>query len=171
MSTLNIVLLEPRIPQNVGNIGRTCAATGARLHLIEPLGFTIDDKKLKRAGLDYWAYLDVSYYSSLADFQQKNPDASCKYFTTKAETCYSDSHYPDNTFLFFGREDAGLPEELLIENREDCVRIPMKNGLRSLNIANSVAISVYETLRQWDFPDLVNKGQLHNYKWEDTEID
>ena len=171
MSTLNIVLVEPRIPQNVGNIGRTCAATGTRLHLIEPLGFEITDKKLKRAGMDYWKYLDVSYYSNLEDFFMKNPQAVCRYFTTKAETCYSDATYPDNSFLFFGREDAGLPETLLIKNKLDCVRVPMKNGLRSLNLANTVAIATYETLRQWNFPDLVNKGQLHEYNWEDIEID
>ncbi len=171
MSTLNIVLVEPRIPQNVGNIARTCAATGVRLHLVEPMGFSVDSKKLKRAGLDYWSHMDITYYTSVSDFFDKNPDATCKFFTTKAENCYSDVTYPDNTFLFFGREDAGLPEELLIEHRNDCLRIPMRNGLRSLNLSSSAAIAVYEVLRQWDFPELANKGTLHNYNWEDFSDD
>jgi len=135
------------------------------------MGFTIDDKKLKRAGLDYWHFLDITYYNSIEDFEQKNPNATCYYFTTKAEHRYTDVQYPDNTFLVFGREDAGLPETLLIEKRQWCVRMPMQKGLRSLNLSNAVAIGVYETLRQWDFPELESSGQLHNFRWEDIQID
>ena len=142
---LNIVLVEPQIPQNTGNIARTCAVTGARLHLIRPMGFTPDDKQLKRAGLDYWHYLDITYYDGLDDFFSKN-DGAYFYFSTKAVNTYSDVSYPDKCFLFFGREDAGLPEKLLFENKESCVRIPMRETLRSLNLSNSVAIGVYEVL-------------------------
>lgn len=171
MSMLNIVLVEPRIPQNVGNIARTCAATGARLHLVEPLGFSVDDTKLKRAGLDYWQYLDITYYTGMDDFYAKNPGAVCRYYTTKARRCYAGAEYPDNVYLVFGREDAGLPEELLVKHPESCIRIPMRGGLRSLNLSNAVAIGVYEALRCWDFPELLNKGQLHNYNWEDIDFD
>ena len=136
MSELNIVLVEPEIPQNTGNIARTCAATGARLHIIKPMGFTIDDKKLKRAGLDYWYLLDLTYYENLDDF--------------------------------FGKETKGLPEELLLEHPDECVRIPMIDDARSLNLSNSVAIGVYEALRQMGYPELKNKGQLHNYSWEEN---
>lgn len=171
MSVLNVVLVEPRIPQNVGNIARTCAATGARLHLVEPLGFTVDDKQLKRAGLDYWHYLDITYYKDMADFFGKNPQAVCRYFTTKARWGYSEASYPDGVYLVFGREDAGLPEELLLAHPHDSVRIPMRGGLRSLNLSNSVAIGVYETLRQWQFPELCSAGRLHNYNWEEETFD
>lgn len=171
MSTLNLVLVEPRIPQNVGNIARTCAATGARLHLVEPLGFSVDDAKLKRAGLDYWRYLDITYYKSIAEFQEKNPHAVCRYYTTKALHGYTEADYPDQVFLVLGREDRGLPEELLLAHPEDCVRIPMRGGLRSLNLSNAAAIAVYEALRQWGFPELRNSGQLHNYNWEDYNLD
>lgn len=171
MSRLNVVLVEPRIPQNAGNVARTCAATGARLHLVEPMGFSVDDKKLKRAGLDYWRHLDITYYNSMPDFFQKNPGAVCRYFTTKGCGLYSQIDYPDDVFLVFGREDKGLPEELLLEHPRDCVRIPMRGGLRSLNLSNSVAIGVYEVLRQWNFPELQNKGSLHNYNWEDISFD
>ena len=144
MSIINIVMVEPEIPQNTGNVARTCAATGARLHLVGPMGFTIDDKKLKRAGLDYWEYLDITYYKDIKEFFEKNQGQ-------------------------FGKETKGLPEELLLENPESCVRIPMAGGIRSLNLSNSVAIGVYEVLRQWDYPELQNFGQLHNYRWEDGE--
>ena len=166
--TLNIVLVEPRIPQNVGNIARTCAATGARLHLVEPMAFTIDDAKLRRAGLDYWQYLDVTTYPSLADFMEKNRAAGERmyYFTTKAQHIYTEVQYPDDCWLLFGREDAGLPEELLVQHPGQCLRFPMRQGLRSLNLSNSVAIGVYEALRQWDFPLLQNKGTLHRLNWE-----
>lgn len=161
---LNIVLAQPQIPQNAGNISRTCAITGARLHMIRPMGFEIDDKKLKRAGLDYWKYLDITYYDGFEDFFVRN-DGECFYFTTKAESRYTDVKYPDRCFLFFGREDAGLPEELLFSNRSRCVRIPMLPTLRSLNLSNSVAIAAYEVLRQWDFPALESAGKLTKYDW------
>lgn len=166
MTELNIVLVEPEIPQNTGNIARTCAATGARLHIIEPMGFKIDDKKLKRAGLDYWHLLDITYYKNLDDFFQKN-DGNYFYFSTKAKYRYSDIEYPDKSFLFFGKETKGLPEDLLYNNPESCVRIPMINNsaARSLNLSNSVAIAAYEVLRQWDFPELLCKGQLTKYEW------
>ena len=167
MATLNIVLLEPEIPQNTGNIARTCAATGARLHLIGPLGFKIDDKKLKRAGLDYWHLLDISFYDNIEDFFNKNSGA-CYYFTTKAQKVYSDISYEDNCYLFFGKETKGLPEELIINNRDHAVRIPMVDDARSLNLSNSVAIAAFEVLRQWNFPKLKNFGQLHNYRWEEV---
>jgi len=165
MYNLNIVLVEPQIPQNTGNIARTCAVTGARLHLIRPFGFEISDKHLKRAGLDYWDKLDISYYDDLEDFFTKNKGGSFYYFTTKGRSVHSDVSYPDNSYLIFGREDKGLPEKLLYENPESCVRIPMRNELRSLNLSNSVAIAVYETLRQWDYPDLSREGRLTQYKW------
>lgn len=165
MSALNIVLVEPEIPQNTGNIARTCAATGARLHLVEPMGFRVDDRKLKRAGLDYWHLLDITYYDNIDDFFEKNPDGKFYYFSTKADKTYSDIAYPDNAFLVFGKETKGLPEELLFKNHDTTVRIPMISDARSLNLSNSVAIGVYEVLRQWDFPDLQNKGQLRDFDW------
>ncbi len=163
---LNIVLVEPEIPQNTGNIARTCAATGSRLHIIEPMGFRIDDKKLKRAGLDYWHLLDITYYKNLDDFFAKN-EGSFYFFSTKAKNTYDKIKYPDNTYLFFGKETKGLPEELLKENPDKCVRIPMLNdsSARSLNLSNSVAIGVYEVLRQWDFGDLLKEGKLTKYEW------
>ena len=166
MPKINIVMVEPEIPQNTGNVARTCAATGARLHIVKPMGFNIDDKKLKRAGLDYWHYLDITYYDGLEDFFSKN-DGAFFYFTTKGRKTHSDVSYPDNCYLLFGKETKGLPEKLLIKNPERCVRIPMQGEIRSLNLSNSVAIAVYEVLRQWDYPQLSNFGQLHNYKWED----
>lgn len=166
MATINIVMVEPEIPQNTGNVARTCAATGARLHLVGPMGFKIDDRKLKRAGLDYWHFLDITYYDNLGDFFSKN-SGEFFYFTTKGRQTYSQISYPDNVYLMFGKETKGLPEELLIKNPDKCVRIPMANDIRSLNLSNSVAIAVYEVLRQWDYPCLQNFGQLHNYRWED----
>ena len=168
MRKINIVLHEPEIPQNTGNIARTCAATGAALHIIKPMGFTIDDKKLKRAGLDYWDKLDITYYENYGDFINKNPDAveNTFFFTTKAPKSYSDiSPYPDNVFIMFGKETKGLPEELLYENKDHCVRIPMRDTLRSLNLSNSVAIAVYEILRQWDFEGLREDGKLTSRDW------
>ncbi len=165
MSELNIVLVEPEIPQNTGNIARTCAATGAKLHIIKPMGFTIDDKKLKRAGLDYWYLLDLTYYENLDDFFCKNPGGKYFFFTTKARKTHSDVEYSDKSFLFFGKETKGLPEELLLKHPDECVRIPMIDDARSLNLSNSVAIGVYEALRQLGYPELQNKGQLHNYSW------
>lgn len=164
---LNIVLVEPQIPQNTGNIARTCAATGARLHLVEPMGFKVDDKKLKRAGLDYWHLLDITYYENLDDFFKKNENSNFYYFSTKAQNIYSDVEYPDNAYLVFGKETAGLPEELLHANPERCVRLPMidNSDARSLNLSNSVAIGTYEVLRQWGFPQLLTKGKLTKFEW------
>lgn len=167
MAIINIVMVEPEIPQNTGNVARTCAATGARLHLIGPMGFKIDDKKLKRAGLDYWHLLDITYYDDFQDFLNKN-QGEFFYFTTKARKVYSDVDYPDNCYLFFGKETKGLPEELLLENPQRCVRLPMMPEARSLNLSNTVAIATYEVLRQWNFPELQNFGQLHNHHWEDV---
>ena len=162
---LNIVLLEPEMPANTGNIGRTCVATGARLHLIEPLGFMINDKMLKRAGLDYWPKLDVTVYEDFQDFLSKNPGAKIYMATTKSKQKYTDVSYEEDAYIMFGKESAGIPEELLLENKDNCVRIPMMPGERSLNLSNSVAIVVYEGLRQQGFPDLEEAGQLHRYEW------
>ena len=170
MAIINIVMVEPEIPQNTGNVARTCAATGARLHLVGPMGFKIDDRKLKRAGLDYWHLLDITFYKSLDEFFEKNKDGKFFYFTTKARHSHSDISYPDNCYLLFGKETKGLPEELLLKNPENCVRIPMAGEIRSLNLSNSVAIGVYEVLRQWDYPALENKGELHNYRWDNDAI-
>lgn len=157
---LNIVLVEPQIPQNTGNIARTCAATGARLHLVEPMGFRVDDAKLKRAGLDYWYLLDITYYRDLQDFYARNPDGPFFYFSTKAARVHSEASYPDGAYLVFGREDRGLPESLLREHYEQSVRIPMISEARSLNLSNSVAIAVYEALRQQNYPGLLETGRL-----------
>ncbi len=158
MSKINIVLLEPEIPQNTGNIARTCAASGASLHMIKPFGFKIDDAKLKRAGMDYWYHLDIHYYENLDEFFEKNPNPNFYLFTKKASKKYTDIRYQENSFLFFGRESCGLPEELLAKFPERCLRIPMREGLRSLNQSNSVAIAVYEVLRQKDFDGLSEDG-------------
>ena len=165
MASLNIVLVEPQIPQNTGNISRTCAVTGARLHLVGPLGFSIDDAKLKRAGLDYWDMLDITFYESLNEFFQKN-SGPFYYFTTKAPHTYSDISYPQGAYILFGREDAGLPEARRVQNTDTCVRQPQTKGARSLNLSNTVAVAAYEALRQWGFPELENYGQLRDYKWE-----
>ena len=157
---LNLVLVEPQIPQNTGNIARTCAVTGARLHLVHPLGFVIEDKKLKRAGLDYWDKLDITHYTDLEGFFRKNEGGSFFFFTTKGKTVHSAAVYPNGAYLIFGREDAGLPESLLRKHESSCVRIPMRPDLRSLNLSNSVAIAAYEALRQWDYPDLAREGSL-----------
>lgn len=167
MAILNVVLVEPRIHANVGNIARTCAVTGARLHLVKPLGFEVTDKHLKRAGLDYWHMLDITYYEGLDDFFAQNPDGAFFYYTSKAPNRYTDVSYPDNAYLVFGREDAGLPEALLVQNQSHCVRMPMRGTARCLNLSNSVAIGVYEALRQWDFPELNDRGTLRDYIWED----
>lgn len=166
MYEINIVLHEPEIPQNTGNISRTCAATHCSLHLIRPLGFSLDDRYLKRAGLDYWQYLDLHLYDDLADFYAKNPDAaaSCYYFTTKAEQCYTEPVYPQKVYLMFGKETKGLPEELLRQHRKMCVRIPMWQELRSLNLSNSVAVAVYEALRQRGFSGLNQAGKFPHAK-------
>ena len=167
MAKINIVLHEPEIPQNTGNIARTCAATGAALHLIRPLGFAIDDRKLKRAGLDYWHQLDITYYDGLDDFYAKNPEAEVYYFSTKAPHLYTEIEYPNPVYIMFGKETKGLPEELLHSNPDRCVRLPMREGLRSLNLSNSVAIAVYEILRQNGFADLKTAGELTQFSWEE----
>jgi len=168
MYKINIVLHEPEIPQNTGNIARTCAATGASLHLIKPMGFEIDDRKLKRAGLDYWDKLDITYYEGLGDFFEKHPEAvgNIFYFSTKAPRSYTEvEHYPDNVFICFGKETKGLPEELLYNNKEACLRIPMRDTIRSLNLSNSVAIAVYEILRTKGFEGLEDEGRLTSRDW------
>lgn len=164
MPQLHIVLVEPEIPQNTGNISRTCAATGAKLHLVEPLGFQIDDRKLKRAGLDYWPLLDISMYKNLEDFFARN-SGPYFYFTTKASRVYSDIAYPESVYLVFGKETKGLPEALLHANPDSCVRLPMidNDAARSLNLSNSVAVGVYEVLRQWGFPGMRLQGHLTQY--------
>ena len=165
MPVLNIVLVEPQIPENTGNIARTCAVTGARLHLVRPLGFEVTDKHLKRAGLDYWHLLDITYYDNLDDFFAKN-SGPFFYFTSKGRHRHTDVSYPDGSYLVFGREDAGLPERLLFENPDHCVRMPMRKGVRCLNLSNSVASGVYGALRQWDCADLESQGQLTKYEWK-----
>lgn len=167
MKPLNIVLVEPEIPQNTGNVARTCACTGSVLHLVEPMGFRVDDAKLKRAGLDYWHLLDITYYCNLDDFFERNKDGNFYYFSTKATHLYSDIEYPDNCYLVFGKETAGLPEELLYRNPDTSVRLPMINdaSARSLNLSNTVAVGVYEVLRQWGFPELLIQGKLTKFSW------
>ena len=162
---LNIVLFEPEIPANTGNIGRTCVATGTRLHLIEPLGFRINEKSLKRAGMDYWKDLDVTTYINYQDFLDKNPGAKIYMATTKSKQKYTDVNYEEDAYIMFGKESAGIPEEILLDYKETAVRIPMFPEIRSLNLANSVAIVLYEALRQQGFPELETKGQLHHYEW------
>lgn len=163
---LNIVLLEPEIPANTGNIGRTCVASGAKLHLIEPLGFRLDEKSLKRAGMDYWKELDVSIYIDYQDFLDKNPGARVYMATTKATRAYTDVSYEPDAYLMFGKESAGIPEEILVEHEADCIRIPMVGETRSLNLGNSAAIILYEALRQNGFPGMNRAGMLHNLTWK-----
>ncbi len=156
--SLNIVLVEPEIPQNTGNIVRTCAATGARLHIVKPMGFTIDDKKLKRAGLDYWHFLNIQYYENLDDFFEKNEGGRFFYLSSKAPTSYTDVNYEENDFLLFGKETKGLPEKLLIDHPERCVRIPMISDARCINLSNAVAVVTFEALRQNDFKSLTKES-------------
>jgi tRNA (cytidine/uridine-2'-O-)-methyltransferase len=162
MADINIVLIEPEIPQNTGNIARTCAATGAALHLVKPMGFEIDNAKLKRAGLDYWHQLDITYYENSDEFFEKNKNESMFFFSTKAPVSHVTAVYPKKVFLVFGKETKGLPEDLLKANIDKCVRIPMRNGLRSLNLSNSAAIAVYEVLRQRDFDGMLEEGAFPN---------
>lgn len=162
---MNVVLLEPEMPANTGNIGRTCVATNTRLHLIEPLGFKLNEKMLLRAGLDYWDKLDVTLYSDYGDFLEKNPGAKIYMATTKAQKVYTDVNYEPDCFLMFGKESAGIPEEILVKNRERCVRIPMWGDIRSLNLSNSVSIVLYEALRQNGFEKMNLKGELHRLQW------
>lgn len=162
---INVVLLEPEIPSNTGNIGRTCVAAGARLHLIEPLGFSLSEKALKRAGMDYWHELDVTTYVNYEDFRAKNPGAKLFFATTKGRHVYSDAQLTDGCYLVFGKESAGIPEELLKEHPDACIRIPMCGESRSLNLANSVAVVLYEALRQQGFAGMKTKGELHRLCW------
>lgn len=162
---INIVLLEPEIPANTGNIGRTCVATGTRLHLIEPLGFSLSEKALKRAGMDYWPDLDVTTYVDYEDFLARNPGAQIFYATTKGRHIYSDAAYPDGCYIMFGKESAGIPEEILREHPDMCVRIPMIGETRSLNLSNSVAVVLYEALRQQGFAHMKTEGELHRLHW------
>ncbi len=162
---INIVLYEPEIPSNTGNIGRTCVATGARLHLIEPLGFKLSEKEIKRAGMDYWEKLDVSRYLDYEEFLEKNAKAKIYYASTKAKRVYTDVSYEGDAYIMFGKESAGLPEEILVKNPDTCVRIPMGSDIRSLNLSNSVAIILYEALRQQNFGGLLKEGRLRNFDW------
>lgn len=163
---LNIVLYEPEMPANTGNIGRTCVATGTRLHLIGPLGFSLSEKMLKRAGLDYWDKLDVTVYDDYQDFREKNPDAKIYMATTKARHNYTAVNYEKDCYIMFGKESAGIPEEILVENEENCIRIPMLSEIRSLNLSNSVAVVLYEALRQNDFEFMQMEGHLHRLSWK-----
>ena len=162
---MNIVLLEPEMPANTGNIGRTCVATNSRLHLIEPLGFKLNEKMLKRAGLDYWDKLDVTVYSDYQDFLDKNPGAKIYMATTQAHKVYTEPEYEPDCYIMFGKESAGIPEEILLDNQENCVRIPMWGDIRSLNLSNSVSIVLYEALRQNGFEKMQMQGELHHLKW------
>ena len=164
---MHIVLHEPEIPANTGNIGRTCVATGTALHLIEPLGFRIDEKAIKRAGMDYWEHLDVSTYINYEDFCKKNPNAKVWYATTKAKHCYTDVEFGPDDYIMFGKESAGIPEEILVDHEESCIRIPMEPKIRSLNLSNSVAIVLYEALRQQNFAGMETEGKLHRLDWKE----
>lgn len=164
---LNIVLHEPEMPANTGNIGRTCVAAGARLHLIEPLGFSINDKMVKRAGLDYWDKLDVTVYDDFNDFCERNPGAKIYMATTKAHKTYTEVSYEPDCYIMFGKESAGIPEEILVNHEDTCVRIPMIGDIRSLNLSNSVAIVLYEALRQNNFDHMNQEGHLHRLEWHD----
>lgn len=166
MANLNIVLFEPEIPANTGNIGRTCVATGTRLHLIEPLGFKLNEKSIKRAGMDYWERLDVTTYVNYEEFLEKNPDAKIYMATTKAKQVYTEVNYEPDCFIMFGKESAGIPEEILVDNKERAIRIPMIGDIRSLNLSNSAAIVLYEALRQNNFDHMQLEGDLHRLHWK-----
>ena len=165
---MHIVLYQPEIAGNTGNIGRTCVATNTVLHLIEPLGFRLNEKEIKRAGMDYWEHLDVSRYVNYQDFQEKNPDAKIWYATTKAKYVYSEVNFGPNDYIMFGKESAGIPEEILVENEEFCIRIPMLSEIRSLNLSNSVAVVLYEALRQNSFHHMTLEGHLHHHTWDEV---
>lgn len=166
---MNIVLFQPEIPANTGNIGRTCVATDTRLHLIEPLGFRLNEKEIKRAGMDYWEHLDVTRYINFDDFLEKNPNAKIWMATTKARQVYTEVSYGPDDYIMFGKESAGIPEEILVENEETCIRIPMLEKIRSLNLSNSVAIVLYEALRQNQFSNMQMEGKLHRLHWLGNE--
>lgn len=162
---MHIILHQPEIPANTGNIGRTCVATGTALHLIEPLGFRLDEKSIRRAGMDYWERLDVTRYINFQEFREKHPDAKIWYATTKAKRLYTEANFGAEDYIMFGKESAGIPEELLAENEETCIRIPMMDEIRSLNLSNSVAVVLYEALRQNGFSGLQTMGELHRLSW------
>lgn len=164
---MNIVLFQPEIPANTGNIGRTCVATDTKLHLIEPLGFRLNEKEIKRAGMDYWEHLDVTRYVNFEEFLEKNPNAKIWMATTKAKHVYTEVSYGPDDFIMFGKESAGIPEEILVENEETCIRIPMLEKIRSLNLSNSVAIVLYEALRQNEFSNMQLEGELHRLQWKE----
>ncbi|MBR4994102.1 MAG: tRNA (cytidine(34)-2'-O)-methyltransferase [Lachnospiraceae bacterium] len=164
---MHIVLHQPEIPANTGNIGRTCVATGTSLHLIEPLGFRLDEKSIKRSGMDYWEHLDVTRYINYAEFLEKHPNAKIWYATTKAHQCYTDVKFGEDDYIMFGKESAGIPEEILVDNEETCIRIPMLSDIRSLNLSNSVAIVLYEALRQNEFKSMEKTGKLHRLNWKE----
>lgn len=166
---MNIILFEPEIPANTGNIGRTCVATGTKLHLIEPLGFSLSEKALKRAGLDYWKDLDVTVYENFQDFLDKNPNAKIYMATTKAQHVYTEVSYEPDSFIMFGKESAGIPEEILLEHKDTCIRIPMIGDIRSLNLGNSVAVVLYEALRQNNFDHMRLEGHLHHHSWDEAK--
>ena len=163
---MNVILFQPEIPANTGNIGRTCVATNTRLHLIEPLGFRLNEKEIKRAGMDYWEHLDVTRYINFEEFLEKNPAAKIFMATTKAKNVYTEVSYGPDDYIMFGKESAGIPEEILIDYEEICIRIPMLDQIRSLNLSNSVSIVLYEALRQNEFSHMKREGELHNLHWE-----
>lgn len=164
---MHIVLHQPEIPANTGNIGRTCVATGTSLHLIEPLGFRLDEKSIRRAGMDYWGQLDVTRYINYAEFQERHPGAKIWYATTKAKRVYTEASFRPDDYLMFGKESGGIPEEILVENERTCIRIPMMDQIRSLNLSNAVAIVLYEALRQNHFGGMQTQGELHRLQWRD----
>lgn len=164
---MNIILHQPEIPANTGNIGRTCVATATKLHLIEPLGFHLNEKSIKRAGMDYWEHLDVTRYTNFEEFKQKNPNAKIWMATTKAKHVYTDVEFGEDDFIMFGKESAGIPEEILVDYEETCIRIPMLDEIRSLNLSNSVAIILYEALRQTNFKNMKLEGELHHLQWKE----
>ena len=167
VADMNIVLHQPEIPANTGNIGRTCVATNTALHLIEPLGFRLGEKELKRAGMDYWDKLDVKRYMNYEEFLEKNPGSKVWLATTKAQKTYSEVEFGEDDYIMFGKESAGIPEEILVEHPEDCIRIPMLDSIRSLNLSNSVAIILYEALRQQGFKNMQLEGKLHRLSWKE----
>lgn len=164
---MNIILHQPEIPANTGNIGRTCVATGTSLHLIEPLGFRLNEKEIKRAGMDYWEHLDVHRYVNFAEFKEKHPEAKIWMATTKAKHVYTEVAFGSDDYIMFGKESAGIPEEILVENEDACIRIPMLPAIRSLNLSNSVAIVLYEALRQQGFSGMQTQGELHRLQWKE----
>lgn len=166
--SFNIVLHQPEIPANTGNIGRTCVATGTSLHLIEPLGFRLDEKSIKRAGMDYWDKIDLHRYINYEEFVKANPGARIWYATTKAHKCYSDVQFLDGDYIMFGKESAGIPEEILVDNEEFCIRIPMLEDIRSLNLSNSAAIVLYEAFRQTEYKSMEKTGHLHRLNWKEA---